>query len=508
MSFFNFYYSLKFEIVIIVTFFQFINNFLFLPFETINIKDEAITGNGFHSNLMQNELYTNLSIGIPKQDFKAILKMDVYGFLMYEGALKYNLSTSYESIDEDIYISYLYNFTSLSSKDHFYLSSFNSYNDFYNFIKNNNKEKNYNITKTNKAKFLRIQPAPNSSYFFNTLFNDYGVIGLKYNLYDNTFNVPEFIISLKEVKSINSYSFSFKYEQNLKNGFTDSNNKGYFIIGEELVDNEKEKEEIKYVNCERIFEEIKWNLRFDNIYSKVNANEYNRQGKLADLIINYPFLIGGKEYFKFINESFFNELLEKKICYVNNFIKYTDKYTNFYSYACDSKSKYFMEKLNSFPDLVFEHKQLEVKFTLTKNDLFSFNYLDDSDTNLYFLIIGDDLYYEWVLGIPFLKKYRLSFNYDKKNIGYYKNDGKIIDNKVEDNKSNFFGSIYFKLIIIVILVIIVLLFGMFIQKNLQKTRKKKANELDDNYEYESYKEKINNEKDNNNGKIVIDSINY
>ena len=49
---------------------------------------------------------------------------------------------------------------------------------------------------------------------------------------------------------------------------------------------------------------------------------------------------------------------------------------------------------------------------------------------------------------------------------------------------------------------------MLIQKNLQKTRKKKANELDDNYEYESYKEKTNNEKDNNNGKAVIDSINY
>ena len=506
MSNFNYYSSLTFETLLILTFFQFINNFFILPFETINIKDEAIKGNDFHSNLMQNELYANLSIGIPKQDFKAVLKMDVYGFLMYEGALEFNQSSSYESIDEEISISYLYNFASLSCKDHFYLPSFNTYNDFYNYIKNNNNEKNHNITKTNKAKFLRIQPNKNSSYFFNTLFNEYGIIGLKYNLYNNTFNVPEFILSLKEIKSINSYSFSFKYEQNLKNGFPDSNNKGYFIIGEDLIDSEKEKEDIKYANCEKIFEEIKWNLRFDNLYSKVNGKEYNRQGKLADIIINYPFLIGGKEYFQFINESFFNELFEKKICYVNNFIKYKDKYSDFYSYACDSKSQYFMEKLKSFPDLVFEHKQLEEKFTLTKNDLFSFNCLDDSDTNLYFLIIGDNIYYEWVLGIPFLKKYRLSFNYDKKIIGYYVNDGKIINNNTEDNKFNFFGSVYFKLIIIVILVLIVLVCGMLIQKSLQKTRKKKANELDDNYEYEPYKEKINNEKDNN-GKIV-DSINY
>ena len=72
MSYFK-YYSLTFEFLIILIFFQFINNFLLLPFETIKIKDEAITGTDFHSSLMQNELYANLSIGIPKQDFQALL---------------------------------------------------------------------------------------------------------------------------------------------------------------------------------------------------------------------------------------------------------------------------------------------------------------------------------------------------------------------------------------------------------------------------------------------------
>ena len=33
--------------------------------------------------LFQNELYTNLSIGTPKQNIISILKMDKYGFLIY-----------------------------------------------------------------------------------------------------------------------------------------------------------------------------------------------------------------------------------------------------------------------------------------------------------------------------------------------------------------------------------------------------------------------------------------
>ena len=38
---------------------------------------------------------------------------------------------------------------------------------------------------------------------------------------------------------------------------------------------------------------------------------------------------------------------------------------------------------------------------------------------------------------------------------------------------------------------------MFFQKKFQKSRKKKANELDDNYEYESYKDQKKNDNNNN-----------
>ena len=95
--------------------------------------------------------------------------------------------------------------------------------------------------------------------------------------------------------------------------------------------------------------------------------------------------------------------------------------------------------------------------------------------------------FNWILGIPFLKKYRLSFNYDTKSIGYYKNDDKIIFEikKEENNKYSFFNNSFFKIICIVILVVIFFILGMIYQRKIIKfPRKIKANELEDNYEYD------------------------
>ena len=80
---------------------------------------------------------------------------------------------------------------------------------------------------------------------------------------------------------------------------------------------------------------------------------------------------------------------------------------------CDSRSELFIQKLNSnFPDLIFEHKELEEKFIFTKNDLFTYNMYNKSDPYLYFVILFPrlkDQYHImiWVMEVPFLKKYIL-----------------------------------------------------------------------------------------------------
>ena len=79
----------------------------------------------------------------------------------------------------------------------------------------------------------------------------------------------------------------------------------------------------------------------------------------------------------------------------------------------------------------------------------------------------------WILGKPFMKKYQLVFELDKKIIGLYK----------ENNDSNNKGfNIYLLLLIIALLVVIGLI--IFIVYYLKKMRKKRACELtDDNFDY-------------------------
>ena len=509
------HYSIKFEFFLILTF-KLINCFYIIPFDTIYIKDETINEtDNYLNDLMQNELYVNLSMGTPKQDLRVILKMDKFGFIIYEDAIKYNLSQSYEEVDEKIDIGWVTDIISFPSKDHFYLCSISSYKDL------DKIKENCDMKMTNKAKFLRLQNKPGKTNSFNNMFYKYGIIGLRYNNIPS-FNAPEFVLSLNDSSEIKSKCFSLKFENKLRKGFIDNNNKGYFIVGEELTDDIDEKNEINYILIRSIGGGLSWALKFDKIYTKVNDigikdeeinknfTEFKQENRDASIIATHPYIRGIDEYFEYINETFFNDLVEKKICHYNNLIN-NELY---YSYICDSKSEYFMDCLNkSFPDLVFEHKDFEMNFTLTKNDLFAYNSFNDSDTNLYFLIINyvkkPHYYVTWSLGIPFLKKYRLSFNYDSKMIGFYKNDGKNIEkNNKDENGFNFFESNIFKIFIIIILVIIIFILGMLFQKNLQRTRKKKANELDDNYEYESYKDNaILDNKDNNDNKIGIEPIN-
>ena len=133
--------------------------------------------------------------------------MDKYGFIIYEGAWNNSLSTSYEIVKENLKIGWLNDYISTPSKDIFYLFSFNSYNDLNKYISTNKNEKIYNIVKTNKIIFLKIQQKMGTSNKFNKIYNNYGIVGLKYNS-NSYYNAPEFINSLKAIKEIKTYSFS------------------------------------------------------------------------------------------------------------------------------------------------------------------------------------------------------------------------------------------------------------------------------------------------------------
>jgi hypothetical protein len=134
---------------------------------------------------------------------------------------------------------------------------------------------------------------------------------------------------------------------------------------------------------------------------------------------------------------------------------YTYKY-----FVCDSNVN-----LDDFSELKFYEKNLNYTFILNKNDLFELN-----DGKIYLKIIEQHYYSKnWVFGRLFLKKYQLYFDYDRKTIGIYIN---------KKNESNLGIYLLFIFLIFIIIILIYLLFKFWKNK-----RKKRAFELDDEYEY-------------------------
>ena len=140
----------------------------------------------------------------------------------------------------------------------------------------------------------------------------------------------------------------------------------------------------------------------------------------------------------------------------------------------------------------FEYKEQNILFSLTFNDLFL-----EKDDKYIFLVIFPENYYNvkhsyWYLGIPFYNAYQLVFNYDSKTIGLYlsKNDigvinkdenktNKIANGENEKNKNRNIVRTLLEILFGICLVII----AYFIGKKINEQRKKRANELQDDYEY-------------------------
>ena len=108
-----------------------------------------------------------------------------------------------------------------------------------------------------------------------------------------------------------------------------------------------------------------------------------------------------------------------------------------------------------------------------------------------FLIIYEKDNNKWKLGIPFLKKYLLSYDYDFKVIGFYskENDYKEIEHKKYFNK----------IFLVLLLLFVCAIFGFFLSKKIYGlNRKKRVNEIEENYQYKSKNISENKNRKNEN----------
>ena len=343
----------------------------------------------------------------------------------------------------------------------------------------------------------------------------------KFNL-DKKNDCPNFIKELKKNKIINEEIYSLIYKTKLQ---------GNIFIGDYLFNidgNKYKKNNFFIINGVQNKNGIKWNINFDKIYIHDKYLEGNRtisnksnEGKIylpfnktVNIKIDQKIIIGTLEYKNAIDNLYFNKLIKSNICKID-IINYNSK--NFYVYSCEAlkfatfesafpdEDYYYQEPVYHylhFPSIIFYSDKLKYYFEINYQKLFELK-----GDRFYFMIIFETEPQkgtaEWVIGEYFIKNHIFSFNindkkmyfYNKKNINenFEKSDNDRINKKnlkKEKNKN----IIIFLLIIVIICFII---FSFYLVNKIKERRKKKANELIDEYEY--FSEIENNKNSINSG---------
>lgn len=439
-----------------------LNSLVVFPFKTYtsDSSSDNVAYNFLKTNL-NNTIYIELEIGTPSQKIPTKILSDEYGFFIFNK--KCIIPSSFKTIEQSN--------TYMEKKIVDYLYKFKTQNDMTygnDIIKlpmmNDNKKYMTQIT-------IDIMYSPNKqnnnysnkneNCFSDNENHDYtcaslGIKGSK--SYANNFEI-NFISQLYEKQIIDNQYFSVQFL---------SDTEGMFIIGGEPHEvNPKKYTESKIRRINSIENNflIFWQIHPDKIYFSKNNEFFNMTTNLiCTLEYNLGIIYGTEIYYNMISNSFFNDYINKGDCHkelINN------KYTIFY---CDNK-----KIITRFPSLFLYVKQFLYSFELTYEDLFI-----EKKNKFFFLIIFDSSNNnQWKLGKPFLKKYTLVYNYNDKTIGFYNEN--ILSSK---NRSSFM--FYF---FIGVLTIIFGGLGFILGKKVyEKVRKKRINELEDEYNYKMSKD--------------------
>ena len=447
------------------------------------LYNEKYSSSDIINNIFYNKLYLNLSIGTSPQIVPFVLDNEVQTFCVTNDIFNKNLSSTYEQISEhEISIDYeeaRKGFTSM---------------DILNIDDNVDKKINFIIGTDFPYKKHKL-----------------GIIGLSipYLIQDGVF---PFLHSLKNAKLISSFSWTLKFFQNISlHDLITYNKEKDNIIGEFIFGDEPSNYENDSINYnEKGYYKINplpsktikyWNFNFSSIYLTVKEGEniskiyYTaEEDKNAEIVINFSFISGPQYFSTFIYQNFFFDQIFESGC--------EEKDIDFYSYyECDSSMK-----IENFPNITFEQRDFGYSFNLTYKDLFVLNEKGDKYIFLIFIRLYSDT---WAFGTTFLRKFQFVFNDDLKTIGFYKPYSGENDDNNEWKKPDKNNSNTMKIVLIVTLSIIfaalLIFIGMFIQKTIcNKNRKKRANELKDNFEYISENADKNGLIINNDKKIIND----
>ena len=424
------------------------NEQIILPFKTDPI---IIDSSKYIEAITYNKIYITLDIGEPAQKINLYLTMDTSLLLIADSSINdsyYNIgkSNTYLKIGKIDQSYFEYYSKANYANDSFLLPT--SYD-------NSSKKKFNNI------QFIHIIEYSDKKYLSS------GYFGLQLPKKNKKINIFE---------NLNSYIFNLKYT---------SDSEGYLSIGGEFNKNEeglKRAKALPCINDNDVYNNLCWYLKFNDI--KFGDIKVNRQ-RDALIAPELGFIRGSNEYWQKIEENYFDKILKGKCTQ-----KLSDNH--YYYYECEKNTD-----LSSFKDLVFVHQDLMYNFSLTKDDLF-ITYGD----KIYFLIVFDKFLTSeefWKLGKPFIKKYNFTYDIDTKQIYFYYHnfDNHNFDEQKNNKKSGSQNYIILLVIIGVLCLGVIIMIALVATKIFLKPKKKKANELKDDFDYinEDSKNKNNNNQD-------------
>ena len=215
----------------------------------------------------------------------------------------------------------------------------------------------------------------------------------------------------------------------------------------------------------------------------------------SKFLSDFGLIAGSKSFYELILDKFFNKYISKDLCYIKEIkinIEWREGEKNFEYLYCD-KNKVDISLLQN---LKFIHNKMNYTYEFNYKELFD----EIDDYYIFKIIFQKTNNFYWIFGKIWLEKFLMIFDQDKKTIGHYCYIGNNENVMTNNNKNHINVWLLSVLIIIVLLLIGCIFWLVFYFK--KDTRKKRINEINDEYEYSQ--ENANKEKLINNNDLGLD----
>ena len=325
-----------------------------------------------------------------------------------------------------------------------------------------------------------------------------GNIGLSIIKYETYNEDDEIEYYLKYIRTQNKYFSFFHY-----------NNQDFIVntifLHQEFKELFKDVKNISWVNPIMEDNSLHWEIYMKEIYYN---NVHIKDTIIFELNPLFELIIGSNNYKNIILRDYFNYYIDNKLCLIKEI-------REFQIIECDA-NQFGIKDIKQFPNLYMFNTDLNHIFEMIGEKLFI-----KLNNRYYFGIIFYNEIWEtnkWIIGKIFLRKYPVIFSPINRVVGFYinpnggmykeKEDGdKKEDGKKENIKQKTFTKNIYIYLEIAIIALIFTCVGLWIGRKLFIQRKRKLNELiDDYYQYNTDNKKNINEKEKIKGKNTYTSI--